>query len=171
MPPYFLDASALVKYYILEPGSTWVRALVDARKPDDELPINPILISDASIAECAVALAVLCRVNRISRSAQNGAYRAFMGHIAVSRLRTVTLSTADFHLAASFTQRHPLKAYDAVQLAVALRQHHALSAVKQSLIFVCGDKTLLAAAEAEGLPTDNPFDHVSPQDTPGRASS
>ena len=73
--------------------------------------------------------------------------------------------------AADLARQHPLKAYDAVQLAVALRQHHALRAVRQSLIFVSGDKTLLAAAEAEGLATDNPFDHVSPQDTPERASS
>jgi len=170
MPPYFLDASALVKYYILEPGSTWVRALVDACKPGDELPINPILISDASIAECAAAFAVLCRVNRISRSAQDGAYRAFMGHIATGRLRTVTLSTPDFHVAASLTQRHPLRAYDAVQLAVAWRQHQTLKAVRQTLIFVSGDRTLLAAAEAEGLAVDNPFDHVSLQDTPERTS-
>jgi predicted nucleic acid-binding protein len=26
---YFLDASALVKYYVTEPGSTWVRQRVD----------------------------------------------------------------------------------------------------------------------------------------------
>ena len=71
-----------------------------------------------------------------------------------------------FGEAALLTQRHPLKAYDAVQLAVALRQNRALATVKQSLIFVSGDKTLLAAAKAEGLDIDNPFDHVSPQDTP-----
>ena len=30
MIAYYFDASALVKYYILEPGSTWVRALINA---------------------------------------------------------------------------------------------------------------------------------------------
>ena len=72
----------------------------------------------------------------------------------------------DFRNAAQLTQRHPLKAYDAVQLAVALRQNRALALVERSLIFVSGDKTLLSAAQAEGLATDNPFDHVSPLDTP-----
>jgi hypothetical protein len=28
MALYYFDASALVKYYILEPGSTWVRHLI-----------------------------------------------------------------------------------------------------------------------------------------------
>ncbi len=35
MALYYLDASALVKYYILEAGSTWMRALVDLSAPDD----------------------------------------------------------------------------------------------------------------------------------------
>jgi hypothetical protein len=35
-----------------------------------------------------------------------------------------------------------------------------------TLTFVSGDDTLLVAAQAEGLPTDNPFDHVSPHDIP-----
>jgi len=34
MPSYFLDASAIVKRYIREPGSVWVRELGDARDPD-----------------------------------------------------------------------------------------------------------------------------------------
>jgi len=55
-------------------------------------------------------------------------------------------------------------------LAVALRQNRALTTVRQSLVFVSGDKTLLTAAKAEGLAIDNPFDHVSPQDTPTASS-
>ena len=30
MPVYYLEPSALVKYYVTEPGSTWVRWVVDA---------------------------------------------------------------------------------------------------------------------------------------------
>lgn len=68
--------------------------------------------------------------------------------------------------AADLTQKHPLKAYDAVQLAVALRHSQALAVYNLPLTFVSGDNTLLNAAQAEGLPTDNPFDHISPHDTP-----
>jgi hypothetical protein len=34
------------------------------------------------------------------------------------------------------------------------------------LTFVSGDRQLLAAAEAEELAVDNPFDHAVPADTP-----
>jgi hypothetical protein len=75
----------------------------------------------------------------------------------------------DFFAAASLTQSYPLKAYDAVQLAVALRHAANLATYNLPLTFVCGDRTLLAAAQAERLLTDNPFDHVAPQDTPARS--
>jgi transposase len=31
---YFFDTSAVVKYYVTEPGSAWVRQLIDAWEPD-----------------------------------------------------------------------------------------------------------------------------------------
>jgi predicted nucleic acid-binding protein len=30
---YYFDASALVKYYVTEPGSTWVRQVIDEQEP------------------------------------------------------------------------------------------------------------------------------------------
>ncbi len=83
MAYYYFDASALVKYYVLEPGSTWVKGLVDALAPNGVSRANVIFISDASIAECAAAFAVLHRTQRISRRARDGAFRACMKHIAV----------------------------------------------------------------------------------------
>ncbi|MFQ5595320.1 MAG: hypothetical protein ACE5HA_14330 [Anaerolineae bacterium] len=53
-----------------------------------------------------------------------------------------------------------------MQLAVALRHSRALAHQQLSLTFATGDNALLTAAQAEGLLTDNPFDHVSSQDTP-----
>jgi hypothetical protein len=35
--------------------------------------------------------------------------------------------------------------------------------------FITGDTPLIAAAQAEELLTDNPFDHLSPSDIPGRS--
>ena len=167
MALYYLDASALVKYYIREPGSTWVRALVDALLPDSNLRAHQVLMSEASIAECAAAFAILHRTGRISRKVRDGAFRAFMRHIAGEIFFPIPVQTSDFQLAAHLTQRHPLKAYDAVQLAVALRYARILAAFGFPLTFVSGDATLLAAAQAEGLPTENPFDHIAPEDTPG----
>lgn len=163
---YYFDASALVKYYILEPGSRWVRALIDASVPGDGARAHRIFISEASITECAAAFAALFRTRRISLRARDGAFRAFMNHLATHRFIPIPVLTADFHDAAHLTQRHSLKAYDAVQLAVALRGQRALASVPIPLTFVSGDEALLSAAQAEGLPTDTPFRHVAPEDTP-----
>ncbi len=167
MAIYYLDASALVKYYIREPGSTWVRALVDTSLPDNGSRAHRVLMSEASIAECAAAFAILYRMQRISRWARDGAFRAFMRHISGEIFHPIPVRTPDFQLAAYLTQHHPLKAYDAVQLAVALRYAGILATFGLPLTFVSGDAALLAAAQAEGLPTENPFDHVAPEDAPG----
>ncbi len=131
MSLYFLDASALVKYYILEPGSTWVRGLADDTA-------NTISISDASIAESAAAFAILCRTRRISQRTRESAFHALMRDVARGLLKAMPVMPTDFQLAAYLTQQHPLK-----------------------------------AAQVGSLRTDNPFDHISPQDTPqaNRATS
>jgi predicted nucleic acid-binding protein len=78
-----------------------------------------------------------------------------------------TVLSEDFYMATELTQQHPLKAYDAVQLAVALHYRQVLARYKLALTFVSGDTQLLAAAAAEELAVDNPFDHAVPADTPG----
>lgn len=161
MALYYLDASALVKYYILEPGSTWVRALINAMDAQSQQPVHTIFIADISAAEVASAFAVLYRTGRVRRPVWDGAFDQFMDDID-SRYQLIHASRDDFFAAAVLTQHHPLKAYDAVQLAVALRYSRVLAAQQLFLTFVSGDNALLAAAQAEGLTTDNPFDHVSP---------
>ena len=167
MSLYYFDASALVKYYVREPGSMWIRGLVDAQATDGVNRLNTIFISEASITESAAAFAALHRTQRISQRTQDRAFRLLIKDIASGLLSTVPVITADFQLAAYLTQRHPLKAYDAVQLAVALRHNRALAAYRLSATFIGGDKTLQDAAQAEGLVADNPFDHAMPHDTPG----
>jgi len=167
---YYSDASALVKYYILEPGSTWVRDLIRATSEQDKRPLHTIFIADISAAEVAAAFAVLHRTGRIRRRAWDGAFEQFMDDVG-SRYQLIGAGRDDFFAAASLTRSYPLKAYDAVQPAVALRHSRALAAYNFPLTFVSGDDTLLAAAQAKGLITDNPFDHISPHDTPQAAES
>ena len=62
--------------------------------------------------------------------------------------------------AIQLTRRRKLRGYDAVHLACALALNKPLvEGGLSSLIFVSADNDLLAAAEAEGLLTDNPNDH------------
>ena len=53
-------------------------------------------------------------------------------------------------MATELTQQYPLKAYDAVQLAVALRYRQVLARYKLALTFVSGDGQLLAADKGQG---------------------
>ena len=56
--------------------------------------------------------------------------------------------------------RHPLRAYDAVQLATAWQANDILNRAGQPpLMFVTADDRLLAITQAEGLLTDNTHHH------------
>lgn len=156
MSLYYFDTSALVKYYVSEPGSTWVREVIDAHGPTASLPVHIIFISSVTIAEVSSALAVLRRHKLIARQQSQQAYDHFLANIE-DRLALVDILLSDYYQAAELTQRHPLKAYDAIQLAVALRFNQILASHQLSLIFVSGDQTQLVAAQAEGLATVNPL--------------
>lgn len=116
--------------------------------------------------EVAAGLASIERAGRIRQAARRREYQRFTSHL-VHRYGIIPVATTDFAAAADLTQRHPLKAYDAVQLAVALRYGTILSG--HPFTFVSGDGTLLAAAQAEGLATENPFEHATPDERPGHS--
>jgi uncharacterized protein len=164
MAVYYFDASAVVKYYVTEPGSTWVRQLIEARDAESAQARHHIFIAEITRVEVAAGLAVIERIGRITRAEREREYRRFNSQL-VHRYAIIPLTTGDLETAAHLTQTHPLKAYDAVQLAVALRHHKLLASYQHTVTFVCSDHTLLTAARAESLPTDNPFDHVSPHDS------
>jgi hypothetical protein len=57
--------------------------------------------------------------------------------------------------------QHPLRSYDAVQLATAwLANRKLIQEGIESLIFICADNSLLEIAQAEGLRIDNPNRHL-----------
>jgi len=169
MSLYYFDTSALVKRYVAETGSTWVRELIERVDPHTDDRINIVVIAEISIVEMAAALAIISRIGRIPLWRRDREYRRFMSDV-VHLYRLIPVTTADFYAAAHLTQGHPLRAYDAVQLAVALRHQQALAPRDLSLIFVSGDGAQLRAAEAEGLLTENPFDHPAPTDVPSPSS-
>jgi uncharacterized protein len=77
-----------------------------------------------------------------------------------SEYRLVSLSRPTLDAAIDLTQRHRLRAYDAVQLATALATNTALLAAGlPSPIFIAADNDLVAAARSEGLTADDPNLH------------
>ena len=158
MALFFFDASALVKRYIREPGSDWVRNVCDARD-DDSNKVNRVAIAEISRVEVAAAFAVLVRRNEISKNLRDRAFRQFTDEIAIE-YRLLRLTPAILRNAADLTQRYPLKAYDAVQLATALVFDANAKEQALEMTFVSGDEKLLESAGTEGLTTDNPFSHT-----------
>jgi predicted nucleic acid-binding protein len=118
-----------------------------------------ISVAEISRVEVAAAFAILVRRNEIPPTLGKRAFQEFTDEID-EEYSLVRLTPEIIRHATDLTQRHPLKAYDAVQLATALAFHESLRAQGFPLIFVSGDDRLVPAAETEGLATDNPFNHV-----------
>ena len=158
MAIYYFDASAVVKYFHREPGTAWVRRIVDLSVGDTERA-NLVYLANTSRVEVPAAFAILARTQRISLRMRDSLYDWFLQK-AESEFESLPLTPTIIRRAGELTPKHPLKAYDAVQLAVALDFNATLKQQDLSLIFVSCDEQLLQAAQAEGLETDNPFNHT-----------
>lgn len=152
-----MDANVVVKYYLDEPGSTWIRQLIEARDVIGR-PAHVFFSAMITITEVSAAIGIIQRVGRISKRQRNIAFKRFMNES--SRYQFIPVTDSLLVQAANLAQQHPLKAYDAVQLAAALFIKARVESNGHSLTFISGDKKLLTAAKAEGLQIDNPFDHT-----------
>lgn len=155
MATYFLDTSALVKRHVTEPGHVWVQALCAPRRG------NSIVVAEVALVEVAAAFSRMVResVPRLTLARRN----RVMSDFEVRFLRqyiVVQVDRAIISRAADLCRTHPLRAYDAIQLACALtRRDDDLAAGLPPPTFVCADTTLLAAAATEGLAIENPNSH------------
>ncbi len=86
-------------------------------------------------------------------------YNAFLQKME-GDFESLRLNPSIIQSAAEPTQRHPLKAYDAIQLSGGVEFSAHFKREGFSPTFVTSDKTLLKAAQAEGLITDNPMNHA-----------
>ncbi|MFN8376018.1 MAG: type II toxin-antitoxin system VapC family toxin [Anaerolineae bacterium] len=68
----------------------------------------------------------------------------------------VPVETPIFQAAGNLVNQHKLRTLDAIQLASAI---HTQQILGEPMTFVSADVNLLAAAAAEGFPTDNPHAH------------
>jgi predicted nucleic acid-binding protein len=150
---YYLEPSALVKYYVTEPGSNWVRALVDA---GDNVPVT----AEITIAEVSAALAVIARVGRISRRQRDELWGKFKRDL-LTHYEVLPTHRTIIHRAAELCQKHPLRGFDAIHLASGLQLQETLAQQEEgvTITYVTGDDALVTAAQAEGLSVDNPFWH------------
>jgi predicted nucleic acid-binding protein len=148
----YFDSSALVKRYLTEVGTSWVKTWCDDLE-------QTIAVAEIGLVEIAAAFASKLRGGFINLEAYHEAC-AEVKDDAQEEYVLVTVNRSVVDEAIELTSQHRLRGYDAVHLACALRLNGALIAHDlPPLVFISADKDLLAAATAEGLPTDNPNEH------------
>ena len=147
MVSVYLDTSALVKLYLEEEGTARVMELTE--DPD----IVRMIILAITLIESRSAVRRRQREGNIS-SVDADRILKQMEEEASASYHIQSLTDAVMEEAARLIDRHPLRAYDALQLAGCLiaRQN-----VPGTLTFVCADTRLCEAARSEGLTTLNPL--------------
>jgi predicted nucleic acid-binding protein len=150
---YFVDSSALVKRYVAEVGTAWLQSLAD---PDSR---NHLIIARITQVEVAGALVRREREGSLDSEAISRALDTLRYDLD-TQYQVVELDPTVAGTAAQLVRLHPLRAYDAVQLASAQQIYAAFAQdVDSPFTFLTADDRLLTVAESVGLPTDNPNRH------------
>jgi len=149
MTTYYLDSSAVVKRYVAEAGSDWVRAICqDAH--------NILFLAELTLAEVSSAFARRCRGGDITDEDRRNYLDLFI-HDCAHDYHLIPIERPSIDRAVDLTQQHYLRGYDAVQLACALVANDRLIAAGLlPLTFVSADDDLVAAAIAQRLLAENP---------------
>jgi predicted nucleic acid-binding protein len=144
---YYLETSALVKLYVREPGTERMLRLA-SRAANHHLAVLAL-----AQVELRSAIRRREREGDIDRALGTRLIDRFERHIQGRFIRQLVTDSV-IEQALDLIDRHPLRAYDAIQLAggLVLRSTSA----GESPIFVCADRQLIAAAEAVGLAALDP---------------
>ena len=150
MAAYFFDSSALVKAYIAESGSDWVRSIMDPTAAND---VHIVRMTEVEITSAVI------------RRKRAGTLTSHKAAVALDEFRRDAryefhLIGIETHLIASAirsAEAHGLRAYDALQLASALALKNIRSDLALSpLILASSDQELNAAARSEGILVEDP---------------
>ena len=158
MANYYFDTSAIVKRYLMESGTGWVKQITDAT---DQLgyPLHTIALSAVGVVEAVAAVAKRHRLGQLDQARRQAVINLFLTHTS-REYKVISVRPRQIDLATYLVQRHPLRGYDAVHLATALVLRDQLVAARlPAPIFVAADANLCAVARAEGLPAENPNDY------------
>jgi predicted nucleic acid-binding protein len=151
---YFVDSSALVKRYVQEDGTAWLRR-VTRRSPG-----RRIYVARITAVEVIAAVARRRKGRTLTTAKASSVLYRFRQHLG-GRYTLIDISPALLEDAMRLANTHSLRAYDAVQLAAVLeidRQHQGAGLAPVTLI--SADEALNAAATIEGLMVENPLSHA-----------
>lgn len=145
---YFLDTSALVKRYLSEAGSAYVRRLFHRTGVTFyQTFLTPL--------ETTSALYRRHRAGQISTEELSFLLKSYAVHSHEEYL-LLPYSESLIDTAGPLIARHPLRALDAIQLASALKLRDSLPPDAPSLILLSSDDRLVSAARHEHLQAMNP---------------
>lgn len=146
---YFFDSSAIVKNYVLESGTNWVKSVFNAAR-------NIIYVVSVTEVEVVSAFARREKGQTLNSSDAKLASQQFRYDFA-NDFRIIELRAGLLNSAAFLAQNYILRGYDAIQLSAAIEVAKQIARLKLSpLIFVSADEELNSAAQAEGLAIENP---------------
>ena len=152
MTTLFFDTSALLKRYVDEPDSDWLRTLIESAQ-------GLLITSTLTRVEAACALARRERDGALSPTMRAELWHAFQFDLTYL-LHTIKVGPNLLTMAEQLAFRHPLRAYDAIQLATAqVANQRLLGRGISGLLFLSADTRLLEFARLEGLAVDNPLAH------------
>lgn len=138
----YLDTSALIKRFVNEKGSPLVQSIVQGK--------GPVATAKIAYAEIFAGLTRKLREDNLSKTQYAVACRQFetdwQAYLRVELEDNILL------LARDLIQRRPLRGFDAIHLASALRLKIVLG---EEITFAAADGRLLKAAEAENLKSLN----------------
>ena len=152
MATYFFDSSAIVRRYLTETGTAWVSSITDLAAG------NTVYLARIAFVEV---------ISAIARKAQGGGLSSHDATKAIADFRddfsneysVIELTPTLIESAADLAETHRLRAYDAVQLAVALQLSAETALAGSASGLISADGTLNTAAIAEGLAVDDPNLH------------
>ena len=150
---YFVDSSALVKRYVQETGTSWVRRITRRR------PSTVIYIAHITAVEVTSAVARRRKGRTLIATQASSIVRRFRQHLA-GRYTIIEITPALLDEAMRLANTHALRAYDAVQLAAALKINQSeQDAGFAPVTLISADQALNDAATDEGLTIDDPDAH------------
>jgi len=153
VPTFFLDSSAIAKRYVSEVGSAWIASLTDASAR------NVCWLAAVTRVEVVAGLYRRHRMGHLTAVDAQRSTAAFHHEFAAD-FRVLAIDSATLDSAVKLIGTHPVRAYDAIQLAAALRlrTEYELAGLPPP-IFVSSDQALNRAAAAEGLVVEDPTAH------------
>lgn len=147
----YLDSSALVKRYSLEPGTQLLNVAFQEISPG-RLACSAITILEV--------FSILVRKRNDGRLMQGPFERAFnqleAEVIQNDEFVTLDINPSVLSSALSLIAQHNINSSDAIILSSALTRQHSLQLTNDNLMFWASDKRLLRAAQAEGLTVFDP---------------